>query len=85
MLGKVPLISRKRVEETWFFLQESLTVFMSRCMESVVVWPGLALKWWLDNRCSFSHIVTTILVMHALRRWASSFDRTISCHADGNE
>ena len=85
MLENVPLTSRKRAEETWFFLHKSLTVFMSRCTESVVVWPGLAPKWWLGSKCSFSHIVTTISVMHALRRQASPFERTIGCHTDGDE
>ena len=37
------------------------------------------------HKCSFSHIVTTILVMHALRRQASLFERTIGCHTDGDE
>ena len=85
MLGNTPLTSRKRAEETWFFLYESLTVFTSRCTESVVVWPGLAPKWWSGSKCSFLHIVTTISVMHALRRWVSPFERTIGHHANGDE
>ena len=36
-LGKVLLTLGKRVEVTWFFLHKSLTVFVSRQMESVVV------------------------------------------------
>ena len=79
------MTSRNRAEDTWFSFQESLTIFTSKCMESVVVWPGLAPKWWLGNRDILSHVVTTLSAMHALRRWASPFERMIGLHADKDE
>ena len=84
-LGKAPLTSRKRAEDTWLFLQESLTVFTSKCTESVVVQPGLAPKWWSGNIRNLSHVITTMSAMHELRRWASLFERMIGHHADRDE
>ena len=75
-LGKVLLTLRKRAEVTWFFLYESLNVFVSRWMESMVVQSGHALKWLADRIFNISHIVTTSKVRQLFRRQASPFERT---------
>ena len=61
-LGKAALTSRKRVDATCPLRQASLTVFVSRWIESVVVHPGLAPKWFAGRISSFSHIVTISVV-----------------------
>jgi hypothetical protein len=43
-LGKAPLMSRNSVDATCIFHHVSLTVFISMCIESVIVRPGLAPK-----------------------------------------
>ena len=43
---------------TWPFHQASLTILVSRWMESVVVCPGLAQKWLAGSICNFLHMVT---------------------------
>ena len=65
------------------FLQASLTVLVSRWIESVVVQPGLALKWLAGKTCNFSHMVMMSRAWQALRSWASPSDNTMGCHAEG--